>query len=534
MDETAVAPLLDERKRELSILQASLQNACIFMVDDDPVLVKIIAAQLRAAGHSNFAHESDPQRAFKRVLELQPDLILLDLVMPGLDGFAVLTQIRSHQDTQHLPVVMLTSSTDGATKLQALERGATDFLPKPIDSSELLLRIRNLLTVKAYQDRLAYYDPLTGLPNRLLYMDRLGWAMKHAKRNGSQVAVLDIGIDHFRKINETLGPHTGDKLLKAIAQRLLSCVRQDDVVAQLQGDELSNSISRLGGDEFSVLLTSISSADAAGYVAIRILQSMEAAFHVAEQDLFISASIGIAVYPPDGDTPDELMQHASAATEQVKKHGRSSYQFFSQEVHHRSRELLSLEMDLHQALERQQLMLLYQPQLSHVSGRVVGVEALLRWRHPERGMVAPGQFIAMAEKMGLIIPIGRWVLNEVCRCQARFARAGCTDINFSVNLSAKQFTLDSLAQTVTQALTEHQVPAPRLILELTESALMQDVEATIAILNQLRALGVKVSIDDFGTGYSSLNYLQQFPIDELKIDSSFYLAWTSIPMLRRL
>lgn len=511
----------EERRIEESMLEEGLLNANILMVDDDPVLVKIIGAQLRAIGHRNFNSVSDPYVAYEYIVRNPPDLILLDLVMPGLNGFDILKLIRENSAIQHLPVVMLTSSTDAETKLEALGKGVTDFLPKPIDSSELILRIRNLLTVKAYQDRLAYYDPLTGLPNRLLYMDRLDWAMKNAKRNRTQVAVLDIGVDHFRKINESLGPGAGDTLLKALAKRLVDCVRQTDVVSHVGGEELWRSISRLGGDEFSILLTSLATADNAGYVALRILQAMEQPFWVNDQELFISVSIGIAIYPIDGESPDVILQHASSATDQVKKLGRANYQFFSESLHKDSRRQLSLEMDLHKALERNELVLHFQPQIDQTRNRVVGAEALIRWQHPVFGTLAPDKFIPLAEKMGLILPIGDWVLKEVCRVAVLCQSLALTEIEFSINISAHQFLLDSLAEDIHQCLEEHALASDLLTIELTESVLVKDVAATATILTQLRDIGVKVSIDDFGTGYSSLSYLQQFPVDELKIDRSF-------------
>lgn len=511
----------EERRIEESMLEEGLLNANILMVDDDPVLVKIIGAQLRAIGHRNFNSVSDPYVAYEYIVRNPPDLILLDLVMPGLNGFDILKLIRENSAIQHLPVVMLTSSTDAETKLEALGKGVTDFLPKPIDSSELILRIRNLLTVKAYQDRLAYYDPLTGLPNRLLYMDRLDWAMKNAKRNRTQVAVLDIGVDHFRKINESLGPGAGDTLLKALAKRLVDCVRQTDVVSHVGGEELWRSISRLGGDEFSILLTSLATADNAGYVALRILQAMEQPFWVNDQELFISVSIGIAIYPIDGESPDVILQHASSATDQVKKLGRANYQFFSESLHKDSRRQLSLEMDLHKALERNELVLHFQPQIDQTRNRVVGAEALVRWQHPVFGTLAPDKFIPLAEKMGLILPIGDWVLKEVCRVAVLCQSLALTEIEFSINISAHQFLLDSLAKDIHQCLEEHALAPDLLTIELTESVLVKDVAATATILTQLRDIGVKVSIDDFGTGYSSLSYLQQFPVDELKIDRSF-------------
>ena len=502
-------------------LTASMLNASILMIDDDPVLIKIIRAHLKVAGYQRFSSVNNPMLAQEVIRRTMPDLVLMDIVMPGMNGFDLLEKVRKDSATKHLPVIMLTSSNDASSKLQSLEKGATDFILKPVDSSELLLRIRNILTVKAYQDQLTYYDNLTGLPNRLLFMDRLEWALHNAQRQKTAIAVLDIGIDHFRKINETLGPRAGDLLLQAIAKRFSDCVRQTDVVAHVGGEELWKNLSRLGGDEFSILLTSMASADNAGYVAVRLQESLEKPFVVDAQELYVTISIGISIYPEDGESADLLLQHAAAATEQVKKHGRSNFQFFSEAVHHKSRELLSLEMDLYKALEKGEFELYYQPQVNILTGRVEGVEALVRWNHPIRGLITPDKFIPLAERLGLIGALGRWVLEEGCSQCMKWAAQGLGLLHISINLSAKQFVMDELAASVAAVMQKTGMLASNLTLELTESLLMNDVEQNVQIMRQLKELGVELSIDDFGTGYSSLSYLRRFPVDELKIDRSF-------------
>ncbi len=521
MKEKVMQSPIYEKAQEQSSITTSMLNASILMIDDDPVLIKIIRAHLKVAGYQRFSSVNNPLIAFELIRRTMPDLILMDIVMPGMNGFDLLEIVRADPETKHLPVIMLTSSNDASSKLQALERGATDFILKPVDSSELLLRIRNILTVKAYQDQLTYYDNLTGLPNRMLFMDRLDWALHNAQRQGSAVAVLDIGIDHFKKVNETLGPRVGDMLLRAITKRFSDCVRQTDVIAHVGGEELWKNLSRLGGDEFSVLLTSLASADNAGYVAVRLQESLATPFKLDDQELYVSISIGISIYPEDGESADLLLQHAVAATEQVKKLGRSSFQFFSEAIHHTSRETLSLEMDLYKALDKKEFELHYQPQINVFTGRVEGVEALLRWNHPLKGLLTPDKFIPLAERLGLINAIGLWVLQDGCAQCMRWAAQGLGMLNLSINLSAKQFVIDELALAVSRVMQDTAIPSHHLTLELTESLLMNDADQNVQIMRQIKSLGVALSIDDFGTGYSSLSYLRRFPIDELKIDRSF-------------
>lgn len=510
-------------EREQRLLRAVILEASILMVDDDPVLTQIIQAHLRASGYRNFASETDPHAALTIMEDAQPDLLLLDLVMPGVDGFAVLERIRQNPRTAHLPVIMLTASADAHVKLDALERGATDFIPKPVDQSELLLRIRNILTVKAYQDRLTYYDHLTGLPNRMLFLDRLEWALKNAQRSSNAVAVMSIGLGHLRKIHDSFGASVADALLTEAAERLLDSIRESDVIAHVGGEELWRNFSRLGNDEFSVLLTATDTPDSSGYVAMRLLEAIKAPFFIQDHELFVHLEVGIAIYPEDGQQASTLLQHATSARDYVKRQGQAGFQFFSRELQHQTRALLQLEMDLHKALERSEFLLHYQPQINPISGQVVGVEALLRWQHPTQGMVSPAHFIPLAERMGLIEVIGEWALKEACQQAARWITQGVGRFNVSVNLSARQFVLDDLAELVRQTLESTGLPPELLTLELTESLLLQNTDVKIQILEQLQVLGVSLSIDDFGTGFSSLVYLRRLPVSELKIDREFII-----------
>ncbi|MCB1693739.1 MAG: EAL domain-containing protein [Pseudomonadales bacterium] len=494
------------------------KDAVIMMVDDEPILMEIIQTFLEEEGYQHFITIDDSTKALATIDQERPDVLLLDLMMPEVDGFTILESIRRDAWNKYLPVIVLTSSTDSETKLRALEMGATDFLAKPVDSSELALRLRNTLMVKAYQDQLTYYDTLTNLPNRKLFLDRVDWAIQRSHRAEKPMAVMVVGLDRFKQVNETFGPRAGDEILTQAAARLKFAVRQDDVVTVAQRWQ---SVARLGGDEFAVLLPEISQAEIAGSVARRMLDALKEPLSVEGQDVFISASIGIATSPEDGQDSDALMKNAAIATDFAKQQGRGTYQFYSPDLDAKSRELFELETDLRRALSRNELELHYQPKVETSSGKTVGMEALVRWRHPSRGMISPGVFIPMAEDGGLIVPIGAWLLEEACRENMRLAEAGFDNLKVSVNISAVQISDPGLHDVVANALANTGLDPARLILEITESVVMGDVESNLKVLHDIRGLGVSLSIDDFGTGYSSLSYLKRFPIEELKVDKSF-------------
>ncbi|PKB23611.1 putative bifunctional diguanylate cyclase/phosphodiesterase [Janthinobacterium sp. 64] len=355
----------------------------------------------------------------------------------------------------------------------------------------------------------ARHDILTGLANRALLRERLEQAMAVTRRSGLPLWVVFIDLDRFKFVNDTLGHDAGDLVLKSVAERLRDATREVDTVA------------RLGGDEFVLLLPQHGNGEPGAAILQRILDAVAQPLQLGEYEFFLSCCMGVAVYPDDGDDADTLIKHADIAMYRAKEQGRGHWQFYASSMNAGTLERLGLESELRHALERGQFHLEYQPQLDLASGKVVGMEALLRWQHPQLGRIAPVSFIGLAEEMGLIIPIGDWVLHTACAQARAWQLAGHGPLRLAVNLSARQFKQRNLLHAVAQALAETGLTAAHLELELTESMVMHDVEQATAIMTKLKALGVQLSIDDFGTGYSSLAYLRHFPIDVLKIDKTF-------------
>jgi diguanylate cyclase (GGDEF)-like protein len=689
-------------------------QATILIVDDEPRNRDLLEALLKPEGYITVTANSG-EEALAMVAEKPPDLILLDVMMPGMDGYDVAAKLKASPATRNLPIIMLSALGDRGSKLAGLSAGAEDFLTKPIDRVELWVRVRNLLRLKEYSDvlaehnqllelaihgrneeiterkraetqiirlnrlygilsginaaivrirnqqelfaeachiavehghfrmawvglvgldggeltpiawsgvdegyldkmtsyirdkgtnslplvvralqekapivcndfdsdpqvaywrlnalqrgyrsmgifplmrndqpvglftlyasepnffdrdeikllteltanisyaleyiekedklnYLAYHDVLTGLPGRTLFHDRLVQAVTNAHRHGDKLGVLFIDLDHFKNINDSLGHHAGDMLLKQVAALFTSCMREDDTVA------------RLGGDEFVVILASMASEDEAWMVSQKILKLMTEPFTIEARELFITCSIGIALYPKDGEDAKALLQSADGALYLAKNKGRNNAQFCTAEMNTRALERLTLENELRQAINRREFLLHYQPRVDIVSSEITGMEALVRWQHPVQGLLYPTKFIPVAEESGLIVPLGEWVLRTACEQNKAWQLAGLKPVSIAVNLSARQFKQQDLVELVSRILQETELDSSYLELELTESMVMQNVEAAIITLNQFKAIGVKLSIDDFGIGYSSLNYLKHFPIDFLKIDQSF-------------
>jgi diguanylate cyclase (GGDEF)-like protein/PAS domain S-box-containing protein len=364
---------------------------------------------------------------------------------------------------------------------------------------------------------LAQHDFLTGLPNRMLFNDRLTQALALALRQNKQLAVMFVDLDDFKKINDSLGHEAGDKLLQSVAGRLLTCVRRADTVC------------RLGGDEFVILLSQVEHAEDAAFSARKILRSLAAAHIIENKSINVNVSIGVSTYPSDGGNAESLMNKADTAMYEAKQRGRNNYQFFRLDMHARLADRQSLERDLRYALGRSQFLLHYQPKFNLQTGKITGLEALIRWIHPERGIIYPAQFVPIAEECGLILPIGRWVLLEACKQARAWSDAGLGVVPIAVNVSASEFAAKDFLSGVRAVLIATGVKPANLELELTESVLMQDAESTVCTLGALKAMGVQLAIDDFGTGYSSFSYLRRFPVDALKLHQSFVQEVTADP-----
>jgi diguanylate cyclase (GGDEF)-like protein len=420
---------------------------------------------------------------------------------------------------------------EGAVTLRELEIRASETIKGSSDDHVMMLRQANahlvaatieahklletVETTKVELDHLAHHDVLTSLPNRILLQDRLGQAIELARRQGGQLALMFMDLDRFKYINDSLGHTVGDQLLQSIAQRLVACVRHSDTV------------SRQGGDEFVVLLPTINAAEYAALCAKKILVALALPHLIEQHDLHISISIGISIYPDDGKDVEALIKSADTAMYHAKESGRDNFKFFKQEMNDRAIERQSTEANLRRALERQEFVLYYQPKVNLHSGTIVGVEALIRWQHPERGLLPPAQFVEIAEDSGLILPIGRWVLRAACIQAQVWRQAGLAPIIVGINASALEFRSGDFIENIRATLKDTCMEPRYLELELTESALMQDAASTNAELLALHEMGIKLTVDDFGTGYSSLSYLRQFPIDTLKIDQSFVNHMTS-------
>jgi len=369
---------------------------------------------------------------------------------------------------------------------------------------------------------ISYHDSLTDLPNRYLFHDRLNMYIAHARRYQRRAAVLLLDIDDFKRVNDAFGHRAGDRMLKEVADRIRKCIRTTDTLSNeaLLNDHTST-LARLGGDEFTVLLTELADSQNAVRVAQRIMNALSEPFILDDSEVNSSTSIGISVYPSDGETAEDLIKNADTAMHHAKKQGRNTLQFYKQAMNENFCELMNLENDLKRALDREELLLHYQPRIDLRRGAVASMEALVRWQKPDKGLVPPGQFISLAEDTGLIVPMGTWILNTACRQNKKWQEVGIPPLIMSVNISVKQFQQEDFLDIVISALDESALEPRFLELEITENLLMQGSEHTIHMLYELRKMGVRLSMDDFGTGYSSFSYLRRFPLDVLKIDKTF-------------
>lgn len=440
-----------------------------------------------------------------------PDLVLLDAMMPEMDGFEACKKIRLLEDAKHIPILIVTALDDDESVDRAFSVGATDYLPKPVHFAVLRQRISRLLRAvrtEKHVRQLAYNDPLTGLPNRTTFMARLTELLPKMRSNDELLAILFLDLDRFKLVNDTLGHSVGDLLLKAVAERLQRCVRGGDMVA------------RLGGDEFTVILDRVKSRDGIARIAQTICESLDRPFSFAGQEMFVSTSIGISMYPHDGTDIGTLMKHADTAMFRAKEVGRS-YFFYENHMEAAVTRKVEIEADLRRSIDRDQIDVYYQPKANLVTREIVGMEALVRWNHPTKGLVGPDEFIPLAEETGLINEVGLWVMISACVQVQEWIKKGYSTYSVAVNLSGVQLERGDIVRQVEQVLAETGLDPTLLELEITESTIMHHPEKVIDVLKKLKSMGVVLAIDDFGTGYSSLNYLKRFPIDLLKIDAEF-------------
>ena len=624
----------------------------VVLVVDDDVTVRLLARESMEQSGFTVQEAEDGTLAIAAYEQFRPDIVLLDVMLPGKDGFAVCAEIREFPGGDDTQILMMTGLDDIESIKRAYEVGGTDFITKPINWLILAYRVRYMLRASqaveslrrnetrlgnaqriahigswewniqadefncseelfrifsvdnlgfdaTYQsflnsvhplDRqivthsmdealierkpynldhrillpggverivhteaeiswdadgrpvwmagilqditerkraeeqiynLAYFDNLTGLPNRLLFKEHLGLSLAHAVRSKKLAAILFLDLDRFKKINDTLGHSIGDKLLQEVAERLLICVRKSDVVGRDEGGYLTSSVARLGGDEFTVLLTDIATLQDAARVARRIIDNVSQPINLDGHEVIVTTSIGISLYPDDGKDVVALIKNADTAMYHAKDQGRNNFQFYTQSMNATAYERLILENSLRKALEREEFFVHYQPQFDIETGEIIGAEALVRWKHPEMGIVSPAAFIPLAEETGLIIQIDEWVMESACAQNKLWQMAGLPPITVAVNLSGQHFIRKNLLETVARIIEDTGIDPRYLDLELTEGVLMKNAKETVSTLRALKEMGLHISIDDFGTGYSSLSYLKRFPLDTLKIDQSF-------------
>ncbi len=511
----------------------------ILIVDDAPENLRLLSTMLMAHGF-NVRKALNGQMALTAASTVQPDLILLDIMMPDIDGYEVCQQLKANDKTAEIPVIFLSALNDVFDKVKAFQVGGVDYITKPFQLEEVIARVRNQLALTAAQKQIcelnaqleervkertrqleaanaqllqmALHDGLTGLPNRAWFVERLEEALKLAKSNSTYLfAVLFIDCDRFKVVNDSLGHLVGDQLLIAISYRLQALLDANDMLA------------RLGGDEFALLLTSIKDIHSATTLAANILDALSHPFKLTRNEVFINASIGIALADYSYEKPEHLLRDADTAMYRAKALGRGRYHVFDPKMHAQALQLLEIETDLRRAVERREFVLHYQPIVCLSTGKIAGFEALVRWLHPQRGLISPGLFIPVAEETGLINPIGTLVLRQACHQLRLWQEQGIADnfLTISVNLSVRQFAREDLIEQIDAVLTETQLDPQNLKLEITESAIMDNSNSAAILLQELQKRRIQLSIDDFGTGYSSLSYLHRFPVDTLKIDRSF-------------
>lgn len=518
----------------------SIEGKVKILVSDDDLTARILMKETLASDTIEVLEAENGKRAIEQFEKHSPALLLLDVSMPEMNGFEVCEYIRAHEKGKHIPIIMVTGSDDLESIHKSYAVGATDFIAKPIKWPILGERVKYILRAsQAFADlviqqqalhKLAFYDTLTGLPNRQYLMKDLHRFLAMAKRNEYQAAMLFIDLDRFKRINDTMGHSYGDKLLRKVAHRLQANLRDSDMFARtgsfLEADEPQ--LASFGGDEFTIFLSHLNDPNEATLVAERVIRSFSKPFQLEQYEVVITPSIGISMFPNDGENAEMLLKNADTAMYFAKQSGRCCYKFYQDSMNAKAAARLQLEQDLRRALKNDEIVPFYQPQICAQSGKIVGVEALVRWLPVQGGIIPPDEFIPIAEETGLINELGRQVLEQGCHQAKKWVDMG-TPVRIAINVSAHQFRQPDFTQIVANVLAQSELPPSLLELELTESVIMSDAQENIARLIELKNLGISLAVDDFGTGYSSLSYLKRFPIDILKIDRSFMCDVNSAP-----
>lgn len=505
---------LDVLRRDLTgksgVFEDGLRAARILVVDDDRSMRLMMRKVLEADGYI-IEECCNGAQALTFCAENMPDLVLMDAMMPGMDGFTASKELRKSPESRHLPILVVTALDDESSIDRAFSAGANDFIPKPVNFAVLRQRIARLLDASQAEKHvrhLAYHDTLTGLPNRRTFMETLQQLMNQPHDEHDMIAVMFLDLDRFKMVNDTLGHDVGDLLLKAVTTRINQSLRSSDIVA------------RLGGDEFTIILDHMISAEIIMRIARKICDALAEPFFLAEQHIYVTTSIGIALYPVDTTDINTLIKYADTAMFKAKE-TRNAFQFYESGMEMQVAKRMEMENEMRKALEHDEFSLHYQPQIESESGKIVGMEALVRWQHPKKGMISAGEFIPLAEETGLITALGEWVLRHACMQLREWLDKNYPPLVLSVNISGRQLEDKRFIENIRKILKETNVPTDYLELEITESAVMKKPDEVIPALETLRKQGISLAIDDFGTGHSSLNYLRRFPVNTLKIDRSF-------------
>lgn len=496
-------------------------DALIMMVDDELLNIEMTQALLADAGYRQFVATPEPETAIAAMRAKPPSVLLLDLAMPKVDGMEILDTMRADPLLCHIPVIVMTGTTDAQVKLQALSKGAMDLLQKPVDPSELTLRIRNTLAAAAYRDVLAYHDPLTGLPNKLRYMQALRSGLAAAAADGYRGALLHVGIDDFSAIHDALGRVAVDHLLKRIGTRLANCV-ETEADGALSSERGNPTLYCVDGGEFAIFIPCLYNVEmAAGFIS-KLLEAAATSFNSGgAQEIFVTCSIGVAVFPDDGVDPDVLMNNAGLAMRHAGESGKQGYEFFSPDLNKRAVNKLSVGADLRRAFSRDELELLYQPRIDVASGKLRGAEAVVRWNQSQGRQLQGDSLLELAATSEMSLVMADWVFDQLLQQTRAWRAAGYGIVPLGVNVSLKRLPLAQLMESVRNAIKAGLRPE-FLCLELHEASTLDSRQEDVQSLLGLKQMGVRLALDHFGAGHSSLIQLRRFPIDEIKVDPLFF------------